>query len=785
MEWLLVGAAILVWLIYRGRRQRRAEEASRQLLQVPARSVPRGSTTPEPMPKPWVDPRKNPEHRFTEGSNQWERTSGFGRPANYEPVRWRGAAARWIPRGEAVRVAGISIESGMFYVGDSFVGRRGGENCLVDPACKVASSGSDREGRSLPYWPSYSSISPVARRTFLEWLVNGRDDPDIGIGYVFIFFYGLERRLFVDGDKDEAGALLEEVRRLLATYGGNNSFRSYASKFIDAAALARGPDIYRPALSPELRNGYELPMAVRLHLGRKLAAKEPFDSTDALLWTISLPDTYLRTPATRCFEELVELWHLRFAARYPDGLKVNPPKTRLKLDYHAASGGFECRIDLSDKTGPLPDIAAISAPLDGLRDILNSCTEELASYSRLIGKKPESKGTIDAAFLLPKELLTSPVVVGTSVMRKIEDLFEGRNIAGVECSRLMKALGLSTDTGKKLPAGLCNQIGSFLDKLDVGFEPDRRYGSRNLEADSYVLLFKAAGGAPVNGDAPAFASGRAVVEVAALAACADGKVEASEFESIKADIRSLPGLSGMERGRLMVYVSTLLKDVSAQRAALQKVRHVGQGARESVVRSAMSAILADGHAGPDEVKFLERLYKTLGLPVEDVYSALHRGAVVVDEPVSVMPESRADGLRIPAGPQATKPGFQIDKERLERIRNETSAVSDLLAGIFVEDQPAVPPPVPVQERASVHAQSFPGLNAAHAEIVSKLLTVESLERTEFEEMARGLRLLPDGAIETINDWGFDRFDEPLIEGDDPVGIVKHLRAELQGAVAAE
>lgn len=675
---------------------------------------------------------------------------------------------------------------GMFYFGGMLPGDRPGYggNCLVDPACNVAASGGDPEGRTVPYWPSYQSVSPVARRTFLLWMAGGRNDPSIGIGYVFLFFYGLERRLLVDEAISEAPALIAEVRRLVSIYGTNGSFRSYATRFLDAAELISGIDLSCPELSPDLRSGYEMALPVRIHLGRKLASRQRLDSTDALLWLLALPDTYLRTPATRCFDQLVELWHLRFAVRYPEGLKVNPPKTRLNLQYRAASGGFERRIDISDSSGPLPDIAAVSAPLDALRDVLNDCTEELASYSRMLGRNPDAKGTMEAAFLLPKELLISSSAMAGGVIQKLEELFAGRNVEVVRVSQLATALSLRIEPKSRLAAGLCNQIGAFLDKLDIGFEPDRRYGSRNLEAESYVLLFKAAGGAPIDGEAPAYVAARAMVDVAALAAAADGRIEPDEYESIKTDIRAFPGVSGVERARLIAYASTLLRNVPAHQSAMQKLKGLDQKAKEAVVRSATSAVLADGHAGPDEVKFLERLYKSFGFPVEDVYSALHRGAVVIDEPVTVAPERRAAGIAIPPMENAPAPeaGIRIDQARLQRIRSETSAVSELLAGIFIEDIPSAPPPVEAADTSDV--RSFPGLDAPHSDLLGSLLETGGLGRAEFEEMARKLRLLPDGAIETINDWGFDKFDEPLIADDDSIVILEHLREETEGGASS-
>lgn len=766
MEWFLIILALIAWLIYRGSRVRKAE-----------------TRTPA---------ERNASPATLRGRSGFSEAPVANRGRSFEdrsPRSSSRAPARWVAAGEVVKVSGFTVPGGMFYLGGILPGQSNGScgNCVVDPDAKAASGGEDREGRTMPYWPSYQSISPVARRTFLSWLASGRDDPSIGIGYVFLYFYGIERRMFIDQAKQEASALIGEVRRLLGIYGDNGSFRGYASKFLDAAELVIGPEIYRPALRPDIRNGYEMPLSVRLHLGRKLAERQPLDGIDALLWLLSLPDTYLRTPATRCFDELTELWASRFLARYPDGLKVNAPKTRLKLDYRAASGGFECRIDMSDRTGPLPDIAAVSAPLDSLRDLLNACTEELAPYSRLLGRNPDAKDTIEATLLLPPELLTSQTAMGTALLTRIDHLFGDRKIADLRVAQLTSALSLDVQHGKKIPSGLCNQIGAFLERIDIGMEPDRRYGSRNLEADGYVLLFKAPGGAKVDGDALAYVAARAMVDVGVLAAAADGVIEAREYESIKTEIRGMPGLDGIERARLIAYASNLLKDAPGQQGALSKMKTLSQPAKEAVVRSATAAILADGHAGPDEVKFLERLYRTLGFPADGVYATLHRGSVVIDEPVAVASEQRAPGVRIPQPPveAGAAQGVKIDHARLERLRSETAAVSDLLAGIFVEELPA-----PVSESANSapvggNVARFPGLDAAHSALLDRLLADDGLDRAELDDVAKGLRLLPDGAIERINDWGFDRFDEALIEEDERVTIPDHLREALREAEAAE
>lgn len=106
--------------------------------------------------QPWVDPRTVQDPRFAEVGNQWER------PTYEVPQRrsGRGTPGRWVSPGEVVMVGGIHIATGMFYLGGqlSASNHGGTENCLIDPSAKVASSGSDVPGHSMPYWPSYSSI---------------------------------------------------------------------------------------------------------------------------------------------------------------------------------------------------------------------------------------------------------------------------------------------------------------------------------------------------------------------------------------------------------------------------------------------------------------------------------------------------------------------------------------------------------------------------------------------------------------------------------------------------
>ena len=87
------------------------------------------------------------------------------------------------------------------------------------------------------YYPSYKRLSPEQRGIYLNWLNNIGIDVDIG--YVFIFYYGLERHLFF-GERDLA---FDMILKLRTFYNKNYSFDTYSTNaLITASLLENRPD---------------------------------------------------------------------------------------------------------------------------------------------------------------------------------------------------------------------------------------------------------------------------------------------------------------------------------------------------------------------------------------------------------------------------------------------------------------------------------------------------------------------------------------------------------------
>jgi tellurite resistance protein len=690
---------------------------------------------------------------------------------------------RWVMPGEMVTIQGMTVSSGLFYVSLAKPGSidHAGLHGVVFEQLPITKERADVEGSTMPYWPSYSSITPSARRAFLEWMVGGRKDPAYGVGHVFMFFYGLERRFFHERCYEDGPSIFAEVNRLLSIYGDSNSFKQYAGEFLIQANLALGrtrtPRLTRDLL--DQRSGPNISADVRLHLGRKLAATNALGPDDALIWLLSAPGTTLRTAAVRCFDEFVALWRLRFTNAFPDGFLVDLPKERLHFRYRASSGDFE--VDIPGQYQNLPDINGLSAPVSLLDRLAQACTDELDPFSRYLGRQPNGRESVHGALLLPHDLQTE---VGSTAFQKLKgdlaEVFGQRDTAALTMRRLMEIAGFEPPNKGKISKAVTEEIGRILDRIDVGIEPDVRYGggAPTSEGDQ-VLIFRASRGGPIDAARPEYRAMRAQVEVAALAAAADGEAGNEDFQTIMSLVRGTPGLSRIEQVRLFAYSVTLFKSPLKQARVMKRLADCTETERQSIAKAAALVIGAKGQPGPDEVKFLERLHKTLGLSRESAYAELHRATESLDEPAVVASEQRTPGIPIPSEIVAPVLGqstsINIDPAKLARVQRETQAVSDLLMQIFADEEK----PAPVAPTVNPIARSsFDGLDVDHGTLLEAVLANGGMPRAEFDTLARKAKLLPDGALETINDWAYDRLDEPLIEDSDPIRIPPDLRDRL-------
>lgn len=669
---------------------------------------------------------------------------------------------RWLRPGEAMQIAGLTLPGGMLYVGPKLKAVNGGtEPALISPQLSVAGHGDFRE-RHTNYWPSYADISPTARRAYLRWLAEGRSHPDCDIGLVFLFFYGLERRVFIDGQQDKTArsdcpAILAELRRLLSIYGDkSSSFKRYGSELQSWLELDGASNRLYEQPVPDFPRSYEVPPYVRLALGQAAVDRKPLPAALALSWVRLSPDCYLRTAATRCPEEFERLFAQRYHELLGEGLVLPKNRTKLKFVYQPASAGLQgAKITMGFED--VPDATALTAPIKTLREIAEQCTNELGSYSRLVGKDSSLAASFEGLLLLPASLW--PPTAQSRLRELTRRMRNGRILLPLR--ELLAALG---GPQQAVSREVVRALARALEGEQIGMEPHVLGGTRAPgEKDAVVLFSQPLSDATV-GSRAEFQTGALTLQLAAAMAMADGVFNAKEVEHLAAEIELWAHLTPAERARLHAHLHWLTSAPPTLASLKKKLEPLSLAAREAIATFMASLAQSDGFVSPDEVKFLEKIYKALGVETKRVFSDVHAASAGTAQSTT----KRAD-----------KGGFRLDADRIAALQADTARVSLLLSKIFTEEEasPAeAPEPAPVAERAS---GSLLELDAAHSALLRLMLSRPSWSRAELEDAAADLELMLDGALEQINETAFDAFDAPLFEGDDPVDVNSELLEKLE------
>lgn len=670
--------------------------------------------------------------------------------------------ARWLPPGESIEVAGVKLPGGMLYVGGRLKALNGGTDpCLISGQHTVARVGNYR-ARQMGYWPSYIEASPEERRAYLNWLSEGRSNPDCDIGYVFLFFYGLERRVIVDTRDSPAArndwpAIIVELRRLLAIYGDKSgSFNRYACELLSWIELnGKSSQLYKQPI-PDFPRTYELPPYLRLALGQAAFDRAPLPADLALAWVRLSPDCYLRTAATRCPNEFERLFAQRYYEVLGPGLVLPKNRTKLKFVYQPASAGLR-GANLTMAFGEVPDVTALTAPIKKLMEISNQCTDELGSYSRLVGKDPGAAGALEGLLLLPVTLW--PAVTRAKLQVLTTQMSEGR--LSLPLKDLLAMLG---GASQAINRDRARGLARALEGAEIGMEPHILGGAKTPgEQDTIVLFAQPLMESDVSSRAE-YQTAALTLQLASAVAQADGDFHDREVAHLRAEIEGWAHLTLAERRRLHAHLQWLTASPMNLAALKKRLEPLPAAARETLAAFMATLAQADGFVSPDEVKFLEKVYKALGVEPKRVFSDIH-AAGSGGAPVSTV--------------KAGKQGFRLDAERIVALQEDTARVSALLSKIFVEEADSTPAPAAPAPELEDAVNAPLGLDEDHSALLRLLLSRPEWTRAELEDAATDLDLMLDGAMEQINEAAFEAFDEPLFEGEDPISVNTKLLEKIE------
>lgn len=691
-------------------------------------------------------------------------------------TKLRGSTSeRWVPPRESVTVHGFEIHDGMVYVG---AGGISPDASLIDPALVIRIvKGQGYETRQTHYWPAYGDITPEARGAYLTWLAAGKNAPTADIGYVFLYFYGLERRVLLE--LRSAVTLAEypqieaEIRRLLGIYGDNGSFRGYATsllEFLEARAWIEAP---RPDAPPESERSWQIPFELRVGLAKLVADGQPLPGPWAYSWWRAHPETRLRTPAERCPDEFRRLFIERYHQVHGAGLVIKPNKARLTAVHRPASPSFNGRV--FEAKFDLPDVTVIpmlSGPMKRFTSIADGCYEALDRYSRYLGRNPGKVGTFDAMLELPVTLWPAPLKAN---LERIRSMAPAAGLSPpIAFEKLRKIFPEWQSVGKGSYAAFASGLGEF----GIGIEPDPRFGGATPGDEDQVVLFPDAPSALATAPSVGYQAAALSLHLAVAVSLADGGMGTQERETLMRQLEDWLHLEAGERNRLQAHLCWLSVQPAGLGGIKKRLEAVPGPAREALGDFLVRVAHADGSIAPAEVKLLEKLFKLLELDAGSLYSKLH---MAPSEPVTVRPPADgSQGFSIPQRPaEKLAGGLDLDLAKVSALHAESTQISGILHAIFQDaSQEISAEPDETAESATAADTGLWGLSPEFSGFLRLLATRPEWSRAELEELAADRSLMLDGALEHINEAAFDRFDQPFTEGDDPLEINQELIGEI-------
>ncbi|WP_284283602.1 TerB N-terminal domain-containing protein [Mesorhizobium amorphae] len=693
-------------------------------------------------------------------------------------------SAHWIPANTVAMVGRHHIPGGMIYVGEHLP-RQGSstdpENCLIDPRLTVGAHG-DSLGQTMGYWPSYSSISPAARKSYLDWLAGSRSDPDASIGYVFLYFYGLERRLMLEESPPDADGVVAEVCRLLQVYGGNGSFKRYAGELLSAYQLKSAQLPEKFDLEVE-ENSYEIPIMLKVALGMRVRRGEAIEPDLLLAYVLADPETRVRTPARRAQTLLRELFAEAVEKQYPNGVRVPAARVRkLKVNYRACSGTFDLAI--RPFGGDLPDITNRREPIGCVRRIFDDCTDRLDNYSRMLGRSEGLRPSLAAVAQLPLGLrVKNCEKLAGSPLSRLQELANDGTLISIQ--KLAELAGLDPD--KIAARAKQKELSGILAALGYGHTADPSFSLKSGKPNEPVMVFALEHEAEADLDpGEHYRPMQLSIMLGMVIAFADGLLHPLEERRLFDKIDEAPVLSSDERVRLKAELKVCAADASRVVDWTKRIGDVPADRREDLADELVAIAAADGTLHAREVSQLEKLFRLMGLDQNSLYLRL-QGSVAPqnrlrdgndDLPLVIPAGIQPPGIPVsPASPRA--PATRVDISRLEAIRRETRSTSSVLADIFVDEaEPSIELQSATEEIETSNGDArFDGLERRFGWLLSQLIEQKAWTASDFERLVRGADLMPGAAKQALNDWSLDRFDELVLDGEDPVIVNASLFSE--------
>ena len=517
-----------------------------------------------------------------------------------------------------------------------------------------------------------------------------------------------------------------------------------------------------------LERSWEFPIELKLALSDYSVNGKPIPYEWALAWAINDPSVWFRTPASRCKDEFIELFAKRYYDKFGEGLIVEPNATKINYEYKPANKALSIGSLLKDK----PDITVLVTPLRQIRQIAESCIDELDAYSRFIGRRPGDAKTLAAMALLPDDVLLATKDKKVNVLKQYLQIAASTltDFTAIKAKDLLRFFNF--ENKDKLTKAEAVSIAQLLGKFGYAVIPDIRFQEGQIDPQESVVVFKSNSLAQAV-STKVYSVSTMIMNLAVAVSASDNDISTNEKSILESQLDRMLELTDYEKERLRAYLQWLYQSPPEFAGLKRKLGELDISQRESIACFIVHVANADGVIQTDEIKVLKKIYDLLSLDPENIYSDIHRFQTSQkDELITIQPGIRKR-LDIPyRNVNPARKRLNLMNAIIQRTLRDTEKVQVILAEVFGNEETQT---VTIESK---HIGVI-GLDSSHSKLLNLLLEKEKWTHAEFDSICEKCDVLPEGAIETINSRSYEIFNDALIEEGEGYEINISLAKEIK------
>lgn len=689
---------------------------------------------------------------------------------------------QWVPQSTYVEVKGRQI-LGMIYVSDNPVGW-GGEPSAICRSLPIDANPNGVE--ELPYYPNFESLSPSQRGFYLDWLARGRRDPfpeSLPTGYLFLFFYGIERRVLVDNELDPAIWL--EVFELLRLYGLTRKSRSVASYFGDFlhyTSYASGADGYANVCQSllDMQGKRISETALTLALANYFRRDVPIGWSLAHLVAMNLEESRRSVVIERTGDAFLSMFRHRFEAAFPSGMLLQASKRESTVRYQTGNATLSPQFSNYGRTVEIkvPGVMGLKSQFRGLSLIWNQCIEDLSGYSRAVARLSTASTVTNLDRL--KAYIAMPVELRKDQSHPLAEVFQQALDSCPKSDAIwfvpVSALAglLSIEERATLTQKQSEDIADLVGSLGHTLAPHPAILNLPLGWSQEVALCTSASGQSITAELGGLLR---LLYLGVLVASADGVVDEAELRVFH---RSSGIADEFGKAQIAATEAVLVRDTQVAAKQLQKIaRTVSSSDRPAVFKLLVHIACCDDVLSSDENRMLRKIAKAFQLSDEALDDVLTEDSVFQTVTVA-RGRTQTGGEPIPR-PQPPIPVFSLDMDRIAALTAETAEVVSILSKALAEEHheeagsPPSPSAKPFHDPDQIALPEWAdNLDQRYQLAFLAMLSVAPGQPVNLHMIASSYHLMTDDLVDGINTWSDESLGDFLIEiRDDDQAFLLH------------